>query len=178
MVVKPARIVVMVLPFFTLRRDKMHAIFRTTFSNAFSLIKLCKFRWRFHWTMLMGPINNIPALVQILVWQRPGDKPFSEPLMVALLTHICVTRLQWVKMHHLIEKYCAPKVETLTHIWVLYWCYSMVLTIHMDYSYACRDSTPRSWDYRKHHSRDSCVIAHDYYIRLLHEYDGQCKLTW
>ena len=44
-----------------------------------------------------GPINNIPALVQIMVWWRPGDKPLSEPMMVSLLTHICVTRPQWVK---------------------------------------------------------------------------------
>ena len=41
-----------------------------------------------------GPINNIPALVQILAWRRPGDKPLSEPMMVSLLTHICVTRPQ------------------------------------------------------------------------------------
>ena len=43
-----------------------------------------------------GPINNIPVLVQIMAWRRPGDKPLSEPVMVSLLTHICVTRPQWV----------------------------------------------------------------------------------
>ena len=43
-----------------------------------------------------GPINNIPALVQIVAWRRSGDKPLSEPMMVSLLTHICVTRPQWV----------------------------------------------------------------------------------
>ena len=42
-------------------------------------------------------INKIPALVQIMAWRRPGDKPLSEPMMVSLLTHICVTRSQWVK---------------------------------------------------------------------------------
>ena len=44
-----------------------------------------------------GPINNITALFQIIAWRRPGDKPLSEPVMVSLLTHICVTRPQWVK---------------------------------------------------------------------------------
>ena len=44
-----------------------------------------------------GPINNIPALVQIMAWRRSGDRPLSEPMMVSLLTHICVTRPQWVK---------------------------------------------------------------------------------
>ena len=43
-----------------------------------------------------GPINNIPVLIQIMAWRRPGDKPLSAPTMVSLLTHICVTRPQWV----------------------------------------------------------------------------------
>ena len=43
-----------------------------------------------------GPINNIPSLVQIMVWHRSGAKPLSEPMMVSLLTHICVTRPQLV----------------------------------------------------------------------------------
>ena len=44
-----------------------------------------------------GPINNIAALVQIMAWRRPGDKPLSEAMMVNLPTHICVFRPQWVK---------------------------------------------------------------------------------
>ena len=47
-------------------------------------------------------INNIPALVQIMAWRRSGDKPLSEPMNVSLLTHICVTRPQWVKVWWLI----------------------------------------------------------------------------
>ena len=31
-----------------------------------------------------------------MAWRRPGDKPLSEPMMVSLLTHICITRPQWV----------------------------------------------------------------------------------
>ena len=41
-------------------------------------------------------INNIPVLVQIMAWRRPGDKPLSELIRVSLLAHICVTRPQWV----------------------------------------------------------------------------------
>ena len=29
-----------------------------------------------------GPNNNIPTLVQVVTWRRPGDKPFSEAMMV------------------------------------------------------------------------------------------------
>ena len=38
-----------------------------------------------------GPIDNIPALVQIMAWHRIGAKPLSEPM------HICGTRGRWVK---------------------------------------------------------------------------------
>ena len=45
-----------------------------------------------------GPINNIPALIQIVAWHRWGAKPLSEPMMVSLLMHICVTQPQWFKI--------------------------------------------------------------------------------
>ena len=38
-----------------------------------------------------GPINNIPALVQIMAWCRTGDKPLSGPMM---------TQLNDAYMHH------------------------------------------------------------------------------
>ena len=43
-----------------------------------------------------GPMNNIPALVQIMAWRRSCDKPLSEPMMASLQTPIYVTRPQWV----------------------------------------------------------------------------------
>ena len=45
-----------------------------------------------------GPINNIPALVLIMAWRLPGDKPLSEQMMVKSLTHICVNRPEWVNL--------------------------------------------------------------------------------
>ena len=36
-----------------------------------------------------------------MAWRRLGDKPLSEPMMVKLLTHICVTRPQWVKWYNI-----------------------------------------------------------------------------
>ena len=45
-----------------------------------------------------GPINNFPVLVQMMMaWRRSGDKTLSEPIMISLPTHICVTRPQSVK---------------------------------------------------------------------------------
>ena len=31
-----------------------------------------------------------------MAWRQPGDKPLSVPMMVSILTQICVTRPQWV----------------------------------------------------------------------------------
>ena len=75
----------------------MATIFQMTFSNAFSWMKMYKFLLQFHWICSQEQINNIPASVQIIAWCRPDDKPLSEPMMVSLLTHICVARPQWVE---------------------------------------------------------------------------------
>ena len=82
--------------------DKIAAISQTTFSNAFSWNKNM-------WISLMislkfvskDRINNFPALAQITVWRRAGDKPFSEPMMVSFLTHIhvCVNELNDEKIY-------------------------------------------------------------------------------
>ena len=68
-------------------------IFKCIFLNENLWISI-KFSLKF---VPKGPINHIPALVQIMAWRRPGDKPLSEPMMIILLVHICVTRPQWVK---------------------------------------------------------------------------------
>ena len=75
-------------------RDKMAAVLQTTLSNAFSWMKMLEFRLGFHWFVPKGPINNNLALVQITAWHLPGGKQLSEPMMVCLLKHICVTRPQ------------------------------------------------------------------------------------
>ena len=53
------------------------------FSNAFYWWKMHEFRLNFHRSFFPnGPINNYPALVQIMARRGPGDKPLSEPMMV------------------------------------------------------------------------------------------------
>ena len=39
-----------------------------------------------------GPINNITALVQIMAWRPPGDKPLSEPVTCEFPAQRQVTR--------------------------------------------------------------------------------------
>ena len=39
---------------------------------------------------------DLPVATHFTILYRPGDKPLSEPMIVSLPTHICVTRPQWV----------------------------------------------------------------------------------
>ena len=78
------------------RQDGRHFpddIFKSIFLNENTRI-LIKISLMF---VAKDSFGNIPTLVQIMAWRRPGDKPWSEPMMANLLTHICVTRPQWVK---------------------------------------------------------------------------------
>ena len=80
-------------------RDKMDVISQTTSSSAFFFFNVrISIKISLH-SVPKGPINNIPALIQIMAWRRPGDKPLSEAMIVGLLTHICVARPQWVKAY-------------------------------------------------------------------------------
>ena len=77
---------------------KWPPIWQTTFSNAFSWMKMIDFRFKFHWIFFSRtPIANTPALVQVMAWRRKSDKPLPEPMMTQLIdAYIQVTRERWV----------------------------------------------------------------------------------
>ena len=64
-------------------------------------------------------INTFPAWIQTMAWGRPGDKPLSEPMMVNLVMHICVTRPQWVniKTIHYNDVTMASHIISLTIVY-------------------------------------------------------------
>ena len=64
-------------------------------------------------------INNIPSSVQIMAWRQPGDKLLSEPMMVILLTHICVTRPQWVKTSSFLRCHCHGRTGCDEPVWIV-----------------------------------------------------------
>ena len=111
-----------------LRQDGRHfadAIFKCIFwdENAWILIKVSlKFVHK-------GQSNNIPALVQIMAWRWPGDKPSSEPMMVSLPTHICVTRPQWV--NHQLQWWMVAEVRAWISYYSpsLWWCNYLISKI-------------------------------------------------
>ena len=83
----------------TLRPMQYGRLLQMLFSTAFSSMKMSEF----HYNVSLGPIskgsiNTIPALIHMMAWHRPGNKPLAEPMMVGLLAHICVTQLQRVNI--------------------------------------------------------------------------------
>ena len=73
----------------------MVAVSQTTLSNTFFMNENVRISIKISLMFVPKvPINNIAALVQIMAWRRSDDKLLSEPMMVSLLTHICVTRPQ------------------------------------------------------------------------------------
>ena len=71
----------------------MSAMLQMTFLNDFRELISIEISLNF---VSKDQINNIPALVQIMTCHRPSNKPLSEPMMIILLTHTCVTRPQLV----------------------------------------------------------------------------------
>ena len=78
------------------RQNGCHLISRHHFEIDFLELEYMNFDWNFIEICSRGPVNNISALVPIMAWCWPGSKPLSEPMMVSLLMHICVTLPQWV----------------------------------------------------------------------------------
>ena len=110
--------------------DKMESISQTTFSNE-KLWNSIKISLKF---VPKGPINNIPALVQMMAWRQPGDKPLSEPMMASVLTHRCVTRSQWVKSLQLFWRLGTRKYYL--------WCHSSSDLQRPDPMTGYQDSSP------------------------------------
>ena len=53
---------------------------------------------------------NFPALVQIMAWHWQGNKPLFEPMMVRLLTHLCITWPQCVNTTPEVLKYANTQI--------------------------------------------------------------------
>ena len=74
-------------------------------------------------------INNISALVQIMAWRRPGDKPLSKPMMISLPTHVCVTRPRWSQWLP------AQASQWISQIWKVAHCLGWLGRGHRTYTY-------------------------------------------
>ena len=133
-----------------------------------------------------GPINNIPALVQIMAWRRPGDKLLSEPMVVSLLTHICVTRPQWVNSWQASYGVSLMKIlEKINRIITAAHCTSNVENTSMSWHHhddpiycikamSCQLITwaePQSWAYLEEFVEFITEVLNEVHIRQLGQYE-------
>ena len=77
-------------------------------------------------------IYNVPALVEIMYLRRLGPKPLSEPMMVSLLTHLCVFRLQWVNQHYYVIGDLSPLLSDVFNL--LNWPLCNAHLLHLPWS--------------------------------------------
>ena len=74
-------------------------------------------------------IHNILALVRIMACCLVATKPLSKPMMVSLLTHICITRPQWVKGW--INLYFFPSFAPLNKLIYIYMYIYIYIRFHI-----------------------------------------------
>ena len=60
-----------------------------------------------------GPVNNIPALFQIMAWHRPGDKPLSVRMCVCASWNILKNKSMNDMQNHLYPGYYPWKCNSL-----------------------------------------------------------------
>ena len=80
------------------------------------------FKWIFLngnvWITIKGPIDNIPALVQIKAWRRPGDKPLSEAMMVTYWRIYASLYNDINPFYRILPLHIAPICQKIIHIGV------------------------------------------------------------
>ena len=93
--------------------------FRRVFRRIFRAWKFCAFIKISLKFIPKGPIDNNPALFQIMAWRQVGDKPLSESMVASLLMHIYVTRPQWVNWSNIGH---TSSLLMLVQCWANYHC--------------------------------------------------------
>ena len=65
----------------------------------------------------MSPIDNMPALVQLMAWRRTGDKPLSEPMLTRFTDAYMRHKGRWVNREemHLPNEVTLGKAHCSTH---------------------------------------------------------------
>ena len=104
-----------------LQHVMLQSDFKSIFSDAFSWMKNVVFWYKTSLKFVpKGPVDNNPALVQMMAWRQIGDKPLSEPMLTrftdAYMWH-------WGQMSKLTNFGCwwpvalAPRRHQQTNCW-------------------------------------------------------------
>ena len=99
--------------------------------------------------------NNIPGLVQIMAWRRTGDKPLSEPMVVILLAHKCVTLPQWVN----VQKYLLVFRGHPTQPCLILWCQPSCIWHRPGVPGPVWDIPHRTWTHTHTSIQDLCLLV-------------------
>ena len=88
------------LPWHIEAETKWQHFWDDTFRCIF-VIRMLQFSYSFTEVHSKGPpIDNTPALVQMMAWHRTGNKPLFELMKpIYWRIYVCVTQPQWVKIY-------------------------------------------------------------------------------
>ena len=90
--------------------------------------------------------------------QRPDDKPLSEPVMIRLLTHICVTRPQWVKAIDILYHILFALLHDYSSGWLAYdYLICELQSLHQIWSTAYAECSKAKTVNGHSYSRTVCV---------------------
>ena len=105
-----------------------------------------------------GPINNIPALVQIMAWRRSGDEPLPEPMM---------TLFNDAYMRH------SASMSKHVYIYMLYW--SVLYKVYSIIFYWYKKRTPITFGL----VFQSCIQIYPKFIfQVFHSFIKMCHKTF
>ena len=90
-------------------RNKMVAIFQTTFSNAFFWREMFEFRFICYWSLfLRGQLTTFQHWFRQWLGAGKATSHYLNQWWLSLLTEICFTRPRWVKSWEvqLVQQFC------------------------------------------------------------------------
>ena len=98
-------------------RDKMVAILQPTFSSAFSSMKVFQFGFKFHWSLLLrAQLTVCQHWFRWWLGTKQATGHYLDQWLPFLLTHIFLTRPQWVNLGTI-----QPKLSWLLKRYILPW---------------------------------------------------------
>ena len=108
----------------------------TTFWDAFLFMKMHEFRLKFHWSLFLR--------VQLTIFQN-----WFEPMMVSLLTHICITQPRWVNdvVCKLVGNLFSPQCDNLKKKYISFRQWSILRLSMLTWTRRSEnDNTPQPLD--------------------------------
>ena len=105
----------------------------------------------------------------MMAWRPPGDKPFSERMMIIFLKHMCFTRPQWVNKLFL-WLYHNLSISILFFLLFLFFSVSLSISPSRHSFYTYKDTAQKKPSHILHHIRFRSFYMIQYALQLLPVY--------